>query len=103
MTSSIGRLTSKRPHVPAYREHKPSGQARVTIDGKQIYLARISHVGWVKIAQLLAWVSPAERVRETSRGCQTTGKPIEDPRRKRLARPTLQDEEKCGLASPVKG
>jgi hypothetical protein len=61
-------------------------------------LARISRVGWVKIAQRPAWVSQAQRVREPSRGCQATGKTIEDPRGKRLARPTLKDGEKCGLA-----
>ena len=40
MTVSSGRFTSKRRRVPAYREHKPSGQTRVIIDGKQIYLDR---------------------------------------------------------------
>ena len=27
-------------HSPAYREHKPSGQARVIVDGKHVYLGR---------------------------------------------------------------
>ena len=40
MTVSSSRAPSKRRRVPAYREHKPSGQARVIIDGKQIYLGR---------------------------------------------------------------
>jgi hypothetical protein len=29
---------SKSPRVPSYREHKPSGQARVIIQGKHFYL-----------------------------------------------------------------
>lgn len=31
---------AKRSRVPAYRLHKPSGQAVVTLDGKDVYLGR---------------------------------------------------------------
>jgi len=30
----------KAAHVPAYKRHKPSGQARVIIDGRQVYLGK---------------------------------------------------------------
>lgn len=55
MTASTSRSTFKRPHVPAYREHKPSGQARVIIDGKQIYLGRFgTPESWEKYNRLVA-------------------------------------------------
>ena len=45
-------MPRRSPHVPAYRLHKPSGQARVIIDGEHVYLgvygtqkARISTTG----------------------------------------------------------
>ena len=31
-------MSRKPGHVPSYRLHKPSGQARVIIDGEHIYL-----------------------------------------------------------------
>ena len=33
-------MPRKRGHVPGYRLHKPSGQARVIIDGEHIYLGK---------------------------------------------------------------
>lgn len=33
-------MPRKRGHVPAYRLHKPSGQARVIVDGEHIYLGQ---------------------------------------------------------------
>ncbi len=46
----------RRPsHVPAYRLHKPSGQARVIIDGQHIYLGRYgSPESREKYARILA-------------------------------------------------
>ena len=31
-------MRSRKPRVPSYREHKPSGRAVVTLDGKDHYL-----------------------------------------------------------------
>ena len=33
-------MSSQKRRTPSYRLHKPSGQARVIIDGKHIYLGR---------------------------------------------------------------
>ena len=33
-------MPRKTPHVPSYRLHKPTGQARVIIGGQHIYLGR---------------------------------------------------------------
>lgn len=34
--------------IPSYRLHKPSGQAVVTINGKDIYLGRFDSLGYLK-------------------------------------------------------
>jgi hypothetical protein len=31
---------SSRPRVPSYRRHRPTGQAVVTLDGRDIYLGK---------------------------------------------------------------
>jgi hypothetical protein len=31
-------MTSRKPRIPSYRHHKPSGQAVVTLNGRDIYL-----------------------------------------------------------------
>lgn len=32
------------PHLPAYRRHKPSGQAVVTLTGREIYAEKNLHL-----------------------------------------------------------
>ena len=52
MTVTSRGAVSQRRHVPAYREHKPSGQARVIIEGRQIYLGRFgTPESWEKYHQ----------------------------------------------------
>ena len=31
-------MSSRKPRIPSYRHHKPSGQAVVTLNGRDIYL-----------------------------------------------------------------
>jgi hypothetical protein len=48
-------MPRKSPHVPSYRLHKPTGQARVIIDAKHIYLGRYgSPEAEEKYARLIA-------------------------------------------------
>ncbi len=48
-------MPKRNGHVPAYRLHKPSGQARVIIDGKHVYLGGYgSPESREKYARLLA-------------------------------------------------
>ncbi len=48
-------MPRKASHVPAYRLHKPSGQARVIIDGQHVYLGRYgSPESREKYARILA-------------------------------------------------
>ena len=48
-------MPRKPSHVPAYRLHKPSGQARVIIDGQHVYLGRYgSPESREKYARILA-------------------------------------------------
>jgi hypothetical protein len=48
-------MPKRNGHVPAYRLHKPSGQARVIIDGKHVYLGEYgSPESREKYARLLA-------------------------------------------------
>lgn len=35
-------MPKKKSHIPSYRLHKPSGQARVIVDGRQIYLGKFN-------------------------------------------------------------
>jgi hypothetical protein len=75
MTPSTRLSASKRPHVPAYREHKPSGQARVIIDGKQVYLGRFgTPESWEKYNQLVAEriAAPTPRNEPGSNGLNLT-------------------------------
>ena len=51
-------MPKRNGHVPAYRLHKPSGQARVIIDGKHVYLGVYgSPESREKYARLLAQMS----------------------------------------------
>ena len=59
-------MSQKRSRVPAYRLHKPSGQARVIIDGQHIHLGRYgSPESREKYARLIAEraVSPGQNGR----------------------------------------
>lgn len=63
-------MPRKAGHVPSYRRHKPSGQARVIIDGEHIYLGRYgSPESKEEYARLIAEiaVSDAAKPRSTNR------------------------------------
>jgi hypothetical protein len=66
-------MPRKRNHVPAYRLHKPSGQARVIINGEHIYLGRYgSPESREKFARLIAELAVTPRSAPASpdvRGC----------------------------------
>ena len=61
-------------HVPGYLLHKPSGQARVIIDGKHIYLGEYgSPESHEKYARLIAEFSKTSeaKVVDTRKGSQS--------------------------------
>ena len=65
-------MPRKRSHVPAYRLHKPSGQARVIIGGEHIYLGRFgSRESREKYSRLIAELaeSSIEPTSPDARGC----------------------------------
>ncbi len=48
-------MSVRKSHVPAYRLHKPSGQARVIIDREHVYLGKYgSRESHEKYARLLS-------------------------------------------------
>ena len=59
-------MSQKRRRIPSYRLHKPSGQARVIIDGEHVYLGKYgSPESWEKyhrqVAEHLSQRQPAPR------------------------------------------
>jgi hypothetical protein len=60
---------SSRPRVPSYRRHRPTGQAVVTLDGRDIYLGkwntRASHAEYDRV--ISEWLN-AGRYRVSSSG-----------------------------------
>src|SRR5262245_47652399 len=57
-------MSALTPRTPSYRHHKPSGQAVVTLDGRDIYLGRYgSSASRAEHDQLLAeWLSNGRRL-----------------------------------------
>jgi len=48
-------MSKRRRRIPSYRLHKPSGQARVIIDGEHIYLGKYSTPkSWEKYHRVVA-------------------------------------------------
>ena len=48
-------MSSKSRRIPSYRLHKPSGQARVIIDRRHIYLGKYgSPESWEKYRRIIA-------------------------------------------------
>jgi len=48
-------VSTKRPRIPSYRLHKPSGQARVILDGEHIYLGKYgTPISWEKYHRVVA-------------------------------------------------
>ncbi len=66
-------MPRKRSHVPAYRLHKPSGQARVIIGGEHIYLGRFgsrdSREKYSRLIAELAESSGQDTSSPDARGC----------------------------------
>ena len=60
-------MSRKPGHVPAYRLHKPSGQARVIVGGEHIYLGRYgSTESREKYARIIAESSTGKSVGNAS-------------------------------------
>ena len=69
-------MPKRTPHVPTYRLHKPSGQARVIIDREHIYLGKFgSPESRQKYDRLIAEWLTSKRI-PTSRARQPSGSPI---------------------------
>ena len=66
-------MPRKRSHVPSYRLHKPSGQARVIINGEHIYLgkygSRESREKYSKLIAELAAMAATDSIAPDARGC----------------------------------
>ncbi len=65
-------MPRRRSHVPAYRLHKSSGQARVIVDGEHIYLGQYGSLESREkysrlIAELAASASPSSRPPDAKR------------------------------------
>ena len=66
-------MPRKRSHVPSYRLHKPSGQARVIINGEHIYLgkygSRESREKYSRLIAELAAMAAPDSIAPDARGC----------------------------------
>jgi integrase len=66
-------MPRKRSHVPSYRLHKPSGQARVIINGQHIYLGRYgSRESREKYSRLIAELATSpgpDSIAPAAKGC----------------------------------
>jgi hypothetical protein len=66
-------MSARHPRTPSYRRHKPSGQAVVTLDGRDIYLGGYgTRESRTEFDRLLAeWLANGRRIPSPASGSGT--------------------------------